>query len=116
MVAVVVMMRTVTTFTMDAIFKEKSGGDEKIVVRRAGGSSYLPSVRHHAAVAEDDRALRRPTTRPTSAPTAGVTQPVRAAGVNTLSVSYCALPLLMHSFCMQHQVNWLASLAAIDNT
>jgi hypothetical protein len=29
---------------------------------------------------------------------------------------YCQQPLLVHSFCMQHQVTWCALLAAIDNT
>jgi hypothetical protein len=28
---------------------------------------------------------------------------------------FCPSPLLMHSFCMQHQVIGCASLAAIDN-
>jgi hypothetical protein len=34
----------------------------------------------------------------------------------TLIERSCPSPLLMHSFCMQHQVMGCASLAAIDNT
>jgi hypothetical protein len=30
--------------------------------------------------------------------------------------TFCLSPLLMHSFCMQHQLTWCAPLAAIDNT
>jgi hypothetical protein len=29
---------------------------------------------------------------------------------------YCPSPLLMQSFCIQNQVTWCASLAAIDNS
>jgi hypothetical protein len=31
-------------------------------------------------------------------------------------ILFCPSPLVVHSFCMRHQVTWHASLPAIDNT
>jgi hypothetical protein len=73
---------------------------------------WLPPITPIIRVSDDP--ILRP--KGTGWESAGVFNPTAGTILlNQLTEWFCLSPLLMHSFCILHQVTWCAPLAAIDN-